>query len=218
MKANPFFLFRRRGFTLIELLVVLAIMTILLSLAGPNLIQSLQGSSLVRAGALVQNNLKMAHQYALSLQNTVQVRFYRIPAVSGTYSALQLIQVVPQFSGTGTVNYTYTPLTQVINLPTPNIMITTTTSTGSLYSSLLNSSVLTTTNPISGTDPSIPVYGLGYDYVQFGFLPNGGTTLTNTTGQLYYVTVAASVKASNPANFFTIQVDPLSGKITTYRP
>jgi len=231
MKANPFLLLRRRGFSLIELLTVLAIMAILVGLTGPSLIQALQGTSMTRAAASVQNTLKAAHQYALSLQNTVAVRFYQIPKTTGNFSALQLFEVTPQVDPTtgvvSTTLNTYTPLTPVINLPAPNIMIP---NTGTEYSTLLDPAVdpalLTTQDPSSETDVqtpiTIPVYGLGYGYIDFRFLPNGATNLplTSPTGASnnYYVTIAASTQAAAPKNFYTIQVDPLTGKVTFYRP
>ena len=119
---------------------------------------------------------------------------------------------------TGAVTTANTPLTQVITLPAPNIMIPNTGS-GTEYSTLLDPTILTSTNPISGTDPNIPGVGQAYTYVQFTFRPNGQTNLTSaTSGQLYYVTVAASTQAANPKNFYTIQVDPLTSKISVYRP
>lgn len=214
MKVNTIFLSSRRGFTLIELLTVLAIMAILLGLVGPSLIQNLQGSSLTRAAAMVQSTLKTAHQYALSHQNTVQVRFYQIPQTTGTYTALQIIEVTPQISNTGTASYTYVPLSQVINLPGQITMLN--TAQYSTILTLLGSPAGTATAPVAGTDPNIPLYGQNYSYQEVGFLPNGGTDLPNTT-QLYYVTVAAPLPAT-PVNFCTILVDPVTGKVTSYRP
>jgi uncharacterized protein (TIGR02596 family) len=228
MKANPFFLSHRRGFSLVELLTVLAIMAVLVTLTGPSVIQALQGTSLTRAAAMVQNNLKAAHQYALSLQNTVAVRFYQIPKATGNFSALQLFEVTPQVSSTGVVSTTYNtyvPLTPVINLPAPNIMVTTTTPY--TYSSLLNSpAILPTSDPANETDVqtpiSIPVYGENYLYVDFRFLPSGGQQtnlpLTPPAGvNGYYVTIAASTQTTLK-NFYTIQVDPVTAKVTFYRP
>jgi uncharacterized protein (TIGR02596 family) len=218
MKANPSHLPHRRGFTLIELMTVLTIMAILLTLVGPSLIQSLQDTSLGRAAALIQNNLKAAHQYALSLQNPVYVRFYSyidptIPNSTQQYRAIQLIESVPQPANPSSSTLVF--LTPITTLPAPNIIIPNGLgSTG--YSTLLTLTSATYSSRTPTTTPPIPGVS-AYTYVQFLFLPNGQTNLSPPTS-LWYVTVASSTQATTPVNFYTIQVDPLSGKITFFRP
>jgi len=76
-------------------------------------------------------------------------------------------------------------------------------------------------------DPTLPRgVGLNYYYVAFRFMPDGSTNLpaasvTDTNGA-WYVTLhnltdpMGSIKP--PANFFTLQVDPVSGTLKQYRP
>ncbi len=213
MEAKFLSLARRRGFSLVELVVVLLITAILIGLTGPSLVQAITGSSLTRAASIVQHNLEEAHQYALSLQNVVQVRFYRNPPVSGNFSAVQLVELVPNVGGTGSSSVA---LSKVNFLPAPNIMIS--TAVPSVYSSLFKLPAVT---PIAGTDPTVPGWGTNYDYIEVGFYPSGGTDLTPappTGANGWYVTVASSTMASAPVNYCTIQVDPMTGKVTFYHP
>jgi hypothetical protein len=66
--------------------------------------------------------------------------------------------------------------------------------------------------------------GRNYEYISFRFLQDGSTNLSPAGGTAngnWYVTVLNAVdKGKQPAeiNFFTLQVDPVSGATRSYRP
>ena len=59
------------------------------------------------------------------------------------------------------------------------------------------------------------------DYKSFMMLP-GGTSLSASPGKKWFVTVIDSSEAARLAsavrNFYTIQVDPVTGRLSVYRP
>ena len=68
--------------------------------------------------------------------------------------------------------------------------------------------------------------GLNYDYVAFRFLPDGSTNLpgksaTDANGA-WFVTLQnindKPVGTTPPNNFYTLQVDPVSGTLKQFRP
>ncbi|XHR27316.1 MAG: Verru_Chthon cassette protein D [Chthoniobacteraceae bacterium] len=203
-----------RGFSLLELLIVMGIVGFLSVLVMPRVGGIMQGSSLSQSGLLIEDNLKFANQYARSHQCVVEVRFYQykdssISSSVGTFNAFQLLEM--NDSGT------YKALSSVVHMSRSNVIMADAT-----YSPLLSGSPIT---PATGS-PSIPGVGLNYTYERFSFLPNGQTDLlyTNPKGlqqastQVYFISVAGYPTASQPANFYTIAVDPVNSKITSYRP
>jgi hypothetical protein len=68
-------------------------------------------------------------------------------------------------------------------------------------------------------DPSIPGLGTSYRYVQFTFRPRGSLELNIQDN--WFATVVFARHASDsspPANFATIQIDPVNGGVQVYRP
>lgn len=80
----------------------------------------------------------------------------------------------------------------------------------------------------TAADPPLPGVGSGtgigsqYQYVAFRFLPNGSTNLSPSDS--WYVTIhnvrdqATASSTTPPANFFTLQIDPVSGSMKGFRP
>jgi hypothetical protein len=70
-------------------------------------------------------------------------------------------------------------------------------------------------------DPELP-RGVkkNYQYCSFRFLPDGSTNLLPTKS--WYITVHLLTDKVNselpPPNFFTLQIDPVSGTTKSYRP
>jgi uncharacterized protein (TIGR02596 family) len=216
-----------RGFSLIELLAVMSIIAIIAAATLPAVTGVMKGSTISEAGLIVADKLKEGAEQSLALHSVVEVRFYSYPDASvkgGTaFQALQIYKVSFNPDSTDANNQTtYTPLGPVVTLPKPAIMLTGQAGNGNDYSSLLD--LGTSASLSSGTEPlpALPILGSNYTYLRFAFHPNGTTDLPPgnpgaATPPLYYVTVAPP-EPSPPQDFYTIAVDPVSGKVTTYRP
>lgn len=208
----------RRAFSLVETLVVMAIVAILALLSVPAFETVMKGSRVTIAGRSVVDDLSMAQQTALSRNLPVEFRLYKLPNElnpSGprVYRAFQTF-----LSGD-----TATPLTKVIFFP-PGIAVMEDRSTsGSPKSPLFaNPGALTEPVPKPGTEGiSLPKYGTDYEFVSFRFKANGETDLNNVPqGAFFTLVTLTDVKADGglPANFVTIQIDPLNGRVRTFRP
>lgn len=230
------------GFSLIELLVVCAIIAIVIGFTVPAATTLIRGSQLTQASQVVADQIALARQTALSKNHAVEVRFYKFgdpetpgedatkPA-TGKFRGMQLFEVLE--------NGTTVPTGKIQILPTSVIM-----NEGAL-STLISD---TSKQPFkdASQDPSAPELprnvGRNYLYVSFRFLQDGSTDLplTSTTGSstsgggssatnlLWFVTLHSSQLSQTLAepvgpdkkgiNFFTLQVDPVSGSTKQYRP
>lgn len=193
------------AFSLIELLVVIAIIGLLMTAAVPALNSVLENGRLTQAAALLVNQFSLARQRASAENKNITLRFIR----KDTSSPYDRIQLVTLDSATNA-----TPVTRLTTLPMQTAIAS---DTG--LSSLMS---LTESSANSARDPSIPELGTSYMYKQFTFRPRGsldGDPLTMPTN--CFATVVLQRNASNttaPANFATIQVDPVNGGLQIYRP
>ena len=86
-----------RGFSLIEMMVVLTVVSILLAFAAPNLFSLISSSTLSGEGTVIQNQLTLAQQMAVSKSADVEVRFFKMKDESAAlneeaFRAFQLYQ------------------------------------------------------------------------------------------------------------------------------
>ncbi len=94
-----------RGFSLIELLTVMAIIVILMVVAGPS-ISAISGSGTVnKAAADVQRTLELARLYAMSHQTYVRVGFSDIPDTTPGVPEGAIV-ILPVASADGTLSAT----------------------------------------------------------------------------------------------------------------
>ena len=206
------------AFTLVELLVVVSIMAIVLVYVVPAANNILGGTSITRATQIVEDQLNLARQSAISLNRPVEVRFYQYhdPETSGTdycFRALQAWEVVKANS--------FVPLGKVQALPTGVIMDKGTSSATTTLSSLFypNGNV----NGPPGPAP-LPRVGTQYSYVAIHFTAGAATDLLPTGGPSgsWFLTLHAENSGDGlltpPPNFVTIQVDPVSGTLDFFRP
>jgi uncharacterized protein (TIGR02596 family) len=216
----------RRAFSLIELIVVIAIIVLIAGFTVPAATTILRGSALSQASNTIVGQISLARQQALTKNRAVEVRFYRFAdpetpgedvsnPSSGKFRALQLFEVLE--------NGVAVPLDKPQMLPN-NVVFAYAEEEGGLSSIIDKAKAGTPKRP--GTDdraaPRLP-RGIDYKYefVSFRFLQDGSTDLTPT--DTWYVTLIGltdKLPAPNrpPANFFTVQVDPVSGSTRTFRP
>ena len=225
----------RRAFSLIELVVVIAIIAIVAAFAVPAVGDIMKGSKLTQASQMLVDQFTLARQSALSRNRSIEVRFYRfgdpeVPGedmtkpLTGQFRAIQAFEIIE--SGAAL------PISRVEMLPVGIIMAANTTSPTETLSTLLDAQPQTQ----AVNDPTAPPLPRGiklnYEWVSFRYLSDGSTNLTPASS--WYVTLhgltdkPTSAGSSSggtsgggvtpPANFFTLQIDPVSGATKTFRP
>ena len=189
------------GFSLVEVLVVIVIMVILMAVATPAVTSILTGSKMEQAGQMVADTLRLARQEAVSKNREVQVAFFELSTDSGgkAWIGMQVWRLDDSTNG---------PITnrvgRLLKLPSPMII-----STNGGLSPLVTSSILTGTTNIAGN--------IGVTYKAFRFRANGATD--SSIGVNNCLTVQdGHLPGHPPPNYFTVQVNPLTGKISTIRP
>jgi len=203
MDQTVIFSHRRKGkgFTLLELLVVMSVMVILMTLSLPSITSIMTGSKLERAGQMVADAMTLARQEAISKNREVQVVFCELPMETGGkgWIGLQVWRV--DDSPTGPVTR---QVSRLWRLPEPMVI-----SIKGGLSPLLTASTLSGTTTIAGNT--------GVAYKAFRFRANG--SLDSDIGTNNYVTVQDGLlQGDPPPNYFTVQVNPITGKISIIRP
>jgi uncharacterized protein (TIGR02596 family) len=189
---------------LIELLVVVAIIGLLMTAAVPALNSVLENGRLTQAATLVVNQFTLARQKASAENKNITLRFIRANA-SPAYDRVQLVTL--DTAGNATA------VGRVVTLSMATAIAKSTT-----LSSLIDPYKESPANPL--TDPTLPELGSNYRYVQFSFRPRGSLDLDVT--QKWFATVLLlrddQSGTTTPANFATIQIDPVNGGLQVYRP
>lgn len=230
------------------MLVVITIIVMLLALATPALTRTLQASRLSAAGEAMVGSLSEAQQTAASTNLPVEIRFFSFAEdldqapIFHSYQLFKISQT--NLGGTGAVNMqeVVTPVGNLIRLPEGIVIPTgeelsgalTTTATGGGGGSGGNSSGLPDTK--QGSQPGYSGV-TGATYVAIRFMPdgtcvtvgtttNGGIAVTSSVPKnlnknfftLTFGSGAPVTLANLPKNFFTIQIDPYTGKVRSYKP
>jgi uncharacterized protein (TIGR02596 family) len=189
----------RTGFSLIELLVVLGIM---ISLAAISMtVFNSQGGGVQLTGAATQlkGSLDLARQRAMTLNQTVEVRFF---FVDGYYRAYGTYGV----ESDGSVG---AALDKVSQLPQGVVI-----APDVAYSSLVDDQ--DTSLMVGKAD--VPALGTNLDYVGFRFRSSGGADLGTQTGNVTLVTEVKAQASGLPDNFATLTLSPVTGMIRVDRP
>lgn len=189
---------RTTAFSLLELLVVIAIMIIVASLASAAFSSMIIGSNLNRGGLIIADQIAFAQQTAVARNREIEVRFFYLRQGGAPgWRGIQLVRI--EDDGSQTV------MTRMSVVP-DGICI----SADSDLSPLLMSSTA-----IQGT-ASIPSYG-NLDYRAIRFRPNG--SVSRSIGSDNFLTLQQAAALERPLrNFYTVQVNPVTGKVTSYRP
>lgn len=197
------------GFSLLEMLVVILIISIIAAFAVPVVTGVNRSSQLARGTQIVSDQLAIARQTAITRNRQVEVRFFQFadpeqPGSRNCFRGLQTLEVVNA--------RTVSPLDKVQPLPT-NVIIDASAALSSLLDPAQNAAV-------PGTDP-LPRVGTNYQYVSLRFRPDGSTNLLPTKGP-WFLTLHEEIHgdglARPPANFATLEIDPINGGVKFYRP
>jgi uncharacterized protein (TIGR02596 family) len=196
------------GFSLLELLLVMLVITILAMVAGPSVATLVRGPALTRGGEVILGQLNLARQTALTRNEPIEVRLYKYadPRDADRSERYQAIQL---FRGSGRE---MSAIGKLHRLPDMIIM-----DSAAALSTLLGSG----NHPEQ--DGAVPIPGVGenYRFVSFRFLPDGSTDLTPRT-DLWFLTLHNALDGDElsvpPPNFHTVQVNPVNGRLTYYRP
>jgi uncharacterized protein (TIGR02596 family) len=228
----------RSGFTLIELLAVVALIAVVITFAVPAMTGIMKGTSMSQASQRLNDTLLLARQLAITKNRPIEVRFYRYgdpdtpgekvdEPLNGKWRAVQLFEVLE--------NGAVLPAQEMARMPNGIIFHP------SEYSTLLKEEIRPATEAKEDkTAPELPVdvndkrVGRNYLWTGFRYLPDGSTDLppvatesgdggptTSSKGDRWYVTVINATEENKDireTNFFTLQVDPLSGTLKSFRP
>lgn len=211
---------RNRAFSLGELLAVMAICVLLAALAIPAFQNIGASSSLSAGGQSVVDVLTLARQIAVTRNRPVEVRLYKLPESNqptGAPAHYRALQIVLNNAGQ------LTPLGKPVYLSEP-IVISDNVKTSSLLPDPADP-ILPELTP-SLADFSLPGAERNYRFRKFQFKPDGATDLppaASSTEPAWFLSLYAlrqPVKDGTglPANFFTVQIDPLTGGTKVYRP
>jgi uncharacterized protein (TIGR02596 family) len=198
-----------RGFSLVEMLVVIAIMVILMAIVIPASTSLMGGMNIGSSAGMITDELNFARQTALSRNRDVEVRFYKLGSkFDGSDKQYRAFR---SFLVDGLDSASWKPLSRIKQLSEPIIISDDTT-----YSSLLDA--VGSPCLVKGSE-TLPSTG-SVDYVGFLFRANGDTSLKPVTKKWFLTLYSQKAKTTVglPPNYFTLQVDPVTGRTRSYRP
>ena len=198
---------RQPGFTIIELIIVVAIISLLLAFSAPYALSSLQAASLSSSGDLLMQKISQAQQRALTENRPVALQFYfydqdGIEACHAT----QLVSVDP-------VTNVALPLEEPVYWSDGRAVLV----SGAL------SPVFTQIAPAdTGEVEFEPFRSREATFFRVRFYPGGSTSLSVPLRQAYITLVASNnyqeEMTEPPSNYYTVQIDPVAGRVRSYRP
>lgn len=206
-----------QAFTLLELIVVVAIILLLVALVTPAVGPLLRSSNVTKAAGMVIDELNLARQIALTQNRDVEVRFYQVgsklDANDRQYRAFRA------FLTEGSNPAAAQPLGGVKYLPEPVII-----AADPKVSTLLDYSG-TGRSGLTHAQELLPDVSAPVSYVSFLFRSTGGTNLKPVDPPdgrwfltLYLENAPRNATTGLPDNYFTAQVEPVTGRVRTFRP
>lgn len=188
--------FRITGFSLVELLIVIAIIGVLATILVPAFSTTVRAFELTRHGQQIADQLSLARQQATSKNAIVEVRF--VAAGTNDWLGYQIWQISRD-------GQTAVPTGRLLKFPD-----------GLMLNSSLSPLLLGSNVTIEGRT-NFPGVGTA-DYSALRIWPGGRISPPEPRANNYLTLQSRQDSPSSPANFFTVQVDPDSGRITVFRP
>lgn len=189
------FLKMASGFSLLELLVVMTLIGILAVLAIPALNSIGSGHAVTREGQVLNDQINLARQLALTRNRETELRLITYAGQGGDNWALQIFD-----SGAGQ------PLSRLVKLADNTVI-----STSPTLSPLLDN--------LESANASLPSLGTGaVSYRALKFRANGRIKGNFPPRQDYLTLQLRRDNPDTPANYFALQIQPLTGRISIYRP
>lgn len=197
------------GFTLLELLVVIAIIGLLLAVATPFLMGSIASSRLTMAGTNLAHRMSLAQQEAAARNQPVEMRFFLYEHEGERQ--IRAYQIFVQ-EKQGLAEPNWVALGNPEYLGDGEVVIV----EGTL-SPLFTGSALSVTAEMEpfASKPGNP------QYYPIRFAADGSTQLKLALARSYFTLVLENtlpVTAQAPPNYYTIQLDPVTGRSRSYRP
>ena len=187
----------RAAFSIVELLVVIAVILLLTSLTIPAFNSIAVGSNLNRSGQLVGDQISLARLTAVTKNREMQVRLFAMTnGMTKGWRGIQVWRIEQTPAGP-------------TNIPSGRLMVF----PEGIAVDPARSPLLGADAAVTGT-LSLPAYGT-LAYCGFRFRATGSTD-SSVTASKNYLTLQQVGTASS--NFYTIQVNPITGKTTVFRP
>ncbi len=206
---------RSSAFSLIELLVVIAIIVILSVLATAGLNRVSRSTKLANAGQRLGDQIALARQTAVARNLPVEVRLYKLPEFDSTTGGASLWRGVQIFIMDGTIAV---PASRLLLFPHRIII-----SENAAVSPLMQNSSTGLGAEITPTSNVGAFSTANVRYKSFTIRPNGTLTASNNIPDAnWFLTLHQENDPKpdglKPANFVTIQINPVTSKVTVLRP
>ncbi len=232
----------RQAFTLIEMLVVVTIIVLLLAFSTPALMRTMQSSRLTSVGDSIFGAISEAQQAAFAQNVPVELRFFKhaeegfsgSPEFFRSYQMFKILLVTEGDGANATVKESIVPVGNLVRF-SDGIVI----ATSQELSPALSGDGLPDTKDSGGSGGALGFAGVqNATYNAIRFMTDGscrkvgasvasdGVTLATLTYQtlpecfftITYDTSQELTAANLPKNFYTIQIDPFTGKARNYKP
>jgi uncharacterized protein (TIGR02596 family) len=192
------------GFSLLELLLVITIIVVMSTLLTIAL-GYWRGLGVSNGGRMVMEDMAFAQELAIANNQPSEIWFIR--KTGGTFIEALQTYLVDQNG----VASAYSPVHHFAS----NTRIDSGTYLSPLFAA--SNSKQWTGNQ---TQPQIPGYQTSYDCWFVRFMPDGSTTLPTTQGWFLTVHEQSSPNGAGalPVNYAMVSIDPLTGKLSLYRP
>lgn len=183
------------AFSLLELLVVIALLGLLAVLAAPAMNAIGGGGVVTREGQLLNDQITLARQMAVSRNRETELRLIEYSGSGGDHWAIQIWDPAAA-----------KPLNRLTRLA-DNAVINPSSSLSPLLGHLESS------NAVFG-----PLGNSPRSYRAIRFRPNGRIKGNFPVREDYLTVQLRRESPDQPVNYFTLQIQSLTGRISVYRP